>query len=61
MLYKIADFMTRHRNKIELEFQRFKNPKKQVTKCQIEQVLGKFNELSEEEIDLAICYVAVAS
>ena len=59
MLYKIADFITRNRALLEKEFAALKVQDKLISKQQLEKVLETGGELGQQEVDLAICYVAV--
>ena len=61
MLYRIADFMTKRRTAIEAELGRLGLVDYLATKAQLQQVLGLFGELGEDEIDLAICYTSPTS
>jgi hypothetical protein len=53
--------MTKNRTRLEGEFKKVKDKNGCISKSQLIKVLNAFSSISEEEIDLAICYISVST
>jgi hypothetical protein len=59
MLYHIADNLTKNRKKLEDELNKLGGKNGCVSKDQLTKLLRAVSKLSEEEIELAICYISI--